>query len=103
MTNANQLERVRYWQGQLLAAGDLQTQMRVVAELRRQHNRAVHSAYGIAIGLSAGDIAARPERFPAGLSRSDSPRPAPKRPCWSRRARPSSRRLTRLRATRDRR
>jgi hypothetical protein len=56
MTEASYLERVRYWQGQLLSAGDLQTQMRAVAELRRLHNRAVHSAYGIAIGLSVDDI-----------------------------------------------
>ena len=56
METSVQLERVRYWQGQLLASSDLQTQMRVVAELRRQHNRAVHSAYGIAIGLSVEDI-----------------------------------------------
>jgi hypothetical protein len=46
------LERVRYWQGQLLASGDLQTQLRVDEELRRLHNRAVHQAYGIAIGLT---------------------------------------------------
>ena len=57
MTTSTQLERIRYWQGQLLASGDLNTQMAVVAELRRQHNRTVHSAYGIAIGLAAGDIA----------------------------------------------
>ncbi|HEV7675051.1 MAG TPA: hypothetical protein VGQ12_11025 [Candidatus Angelobacter sp.] len=54
--HANQLERVRYWEGQLLSSGDLETQMRVVAELRRLHNRAVHGAYGIAIGLQASDI-----------------------------------------------
>jgi len=46
-----QLERIRYWQGQLLSAGDLQTQLRVDEELRRLHNRAAHRAYGIAIGL----------------------------------------------------
>lgn len=46
-----QLERIRYWQGQLLSLGDLQTQLRVDEELRRLHNRAVHRAYGIAIGL----------------------------------------------------
>lgn len=56
MDNVNQLERVRYWQGQLLASSDLRTQMSAVAELRRLHNRDVHSAYGIAIGLTAGDI-----------------------------------------------
>lgn len=57
MNTAMQLERIRYWQGQLLASDDLRTQMRVVAELRRQHNRALHRAYGIAIGLTVGDVA----------------------------------------------
>lgn len=46
------LERIRYWQGQLLASGDLHTQMRVDQELRRLHDRAVHQAFGIAIGLT---------------------------------------------------
>ena len=56
MSSAIQLERIRYWQGQILSSGDLQKQMAVAAELRRQHNRAVHSAYGIAMGLTLGDI-----------------------------------------------
>jgi hypothetical protein len=47
-----ELERVRYWQGQLLASGDLRTQIRSDAELRALHNRAIHRAYGIAIGLT---------------------------------------------------
>jgi hypothetical protein len=49
----NELTRIRYWQGQLLAAGDLQTQLFVDEELRRLHNRVVHHAYGVAIGLEA--------------------------------------------------
>ncbi len=57
MDTLNILERVRYWQGQLLASGDLRTQTRSVAELRRLHNRNVHSAFGLAIGLEVGDIA----------------------------------------------
>jgi len=63
-----QLERVRYWQGQLLASGDLELQMRVVAELRRLHNQAVHSAYGIAIGLSAKKIAEDSVALTCGLA-----------------------------------
>jgi hypothetical protein len=51
VSNTNELERVRYWQGQLLASGDLETQLRVDEEMRRLHNRDVHQAYGIAIGL----------------------------------------------------
>lgn len=47
-----ELERVRYWQGQLLASGDLRTQLKTDEELARLHNRAVHDAYGIAIGLT---------------------------------------------------
>lgn len=50
--NTTELERVRYWQGQLLASGDLETQLRVDQEMRRLHNRAVHQAYGVAIGLT---------------------------------------------------
>src|SRR5262245_14224471 len=48
-----ELERVRYWQGQLLALDDLQTQLAVDEELRRLHNRAAHQAYGVAIGLTS--------------------------------------------------
>src|SRR5215510_8807229 len=50
--NPLELERVRYWQGQLFASGDLNTQLRVEEQLRRLHNRSLHQAYGIAIGLS---------------------------------------------------
>jgi len=49
--NRMELERVRYWQGQLLASGDLETQLRVDQQLRWLHNRSLHQAYGIAIGL----------------------------------------------------
>jgi hypothetical protein len=49
--NPRELERVRYWQGQLLASADLNTQLRVDQELRRLHNRLLHQPYGIAIGL----------------------------------------------------
>jgi hypothetical protein len=47
-----ELQRIRYWQGQLLASGDLQTQLLVNEELRRLHNRALHQAHGVAIGLA---------------------------------------------------
>jgi predicted RecA/RadA family phage recombinase len=68
MNSPIQLERVRYWQGQLLASGDLELQMRVVAELRRLHNQAVHSAYGIAIGLSAGKLTEESLTLTCGLA-----------------------------------
>lgn len=49
--NPRELERVRYWQGQLLASDDLNTQLRVDQRLRWLHTRSLHQAYGIAIGL----------------------------------------------------
>ena len=57
MRETSTLERVQYWQGQRLASRDLEAQTRGVAELRRLHTRAVHSAYGIAIGLDVTDNA----------------------------------------------
>lgn len=47
-----ELDRIRYWQGQLLSAGDLVEQMASVAEQRRLHDRTVHRAVGVAVGLS---------------------------------------------------
>lgn len=47
-----ELERVRYWQGQLLASRDLRTQIDSDAELRALHNRSIHGAYGVAVGLN---------------------------------------------------
>ena len=52
-STARALERIRYWQGQLLASDDLRTQIEVDQALRRLHDRAVHRAFGIAIGLAA--------------------------------------------------
>jgi hypothetical protein len=45
-----ELERVRYWQGQLLRSRDFRVQMNTDSQLRAWHNRALHSAYGIALG-----------------------------------------------------
>jgi len=45
------VERFRYWQGQMLRSRDLRGQMRVEAELRWWHNRALHSAYGVRSGF----------------------------------------------------
>ena len=50
------LERVRYWQGQLLTAADLREQVATDAELRRMHDRFAHRAAGIAIGLGLGFV-----------------------------------------------
>lgn len=45
------LERVRYWQGQMLRARDFRNLEEVEAQRRWWHNRAVHNAFGIAEGL----------------------------------------------------
>ncbi len=45
------LERLRYWQGQLLRSKDLQDQVYGAVHLRWWHNRALHNAYGIVAGL----------------------------------------------------
>jgi len=45
------LERVRYWQGQMLRSRDFRDLEAVEAQRRWWHNRALHNAYGIAEGL----------------------------------------------------
>ncbi|MEO7141937.1 MAG: hypothetical protein ABI165_00365 [Bryobacteraceae bacterium] len=47
------LQRTRYWQGQMLRAGDFRSQLRSEAQLRWWHNRALHNAYGVALGFEA--------------------------------------------------
>jgi hypothetical protein len=47
-----QLERVRYWQGQMLRARDFSNLQGVEAQRRWWHNRAVHNAFGVAEGLA---------------------------------------------------
>jgi hypothetical protein len=46
------LERFRFWQGQALRAADLRDELRVDDELRWWHDRAVHDAYGVRLGLA---------------------------------------------------
>lgn len=45
------MERLRYWQGQMLRSGDLNDHLAIDEEMRRWHNRAIHRAYGIVKGL----------------------------------------------------
>jgi hypothetical protein len=45
------LQRTRYWQGQTLRSGDFRSQLQTEAQLRWWHNRALHHAYGVAVGL----------------------------------------------------
>jgi hypothetical protein len=47
------LERVQYWQGQMLRSRDFRDIEAIEAQRRWWHNRAVHNAYGIAEGLAA--------------------------------------------------
>ncbi len=51
-----ELERTRYWQGQMLRSGDFRGQAATDLSLRWWHNRALHNAYGVALGYAiAGD------------------------------------------------
>lgn len=45
------LERVRYWQGQMLHSRDFRDLEAVEAQRRWWHNRALHNAYGVSEGL----------------------------------------------------
>jgi hypothetical protein len=45
------LERVQYWQGQMLKSRDFRDIQSVAAQRRWWHNRAMHNAYGIYKGL----------------------------------------------------
>ncbi len=50
------LQRVRYWQGQMLRSGDFREQCADTAQHRWWHNRALHNAYGVYQGLNASAI-----------------------------------------------
>src|SRR2546425_10190257 len=49
---ARDLERLRYWQGQMLRGRDFRDQLVIAAQLRWWHNRAMHHAFGIAYGFT---------------------------------------------------
>jgi hypothetical protein len=46
------LERVKYWQGQMLRARDFRDLEAIDAQRRWWHNRALHNAYGVSEGLN---------------------------------------------------
>jgi hypothetical protein len=46
-----ELQRLRYWQGQMLRSQDFRDQLAIEAQLRWWHNRALHNAFGIASGF----------------------------------------------------
>jgi hypothetical protein len=47
-----ELQRLRYWQGQLLRSGDFHDQTVMAAQLRWWHNRALHDSFGVSWGFS---------------------------------------------------
>ena len=57
------LERVQYWQGQMLKSRDFRDIQAVAAQRRWWHNRSIHNAYGIYKGwhasLTAGSLAVK--------------------------------------------
>jgi hypothetical protein len=56
MVERRELERLRYWQGQMLRSRDFRDDGAIEAERRWWHNRALHAAFGINYGLQvAGD------------------------------------------------
>jgi hypothetical protein len=58
-----ELQRLHYWQGQMLRSRDLRDQTTTEDHFRWWHNRALHDAFGIAYGLMV-------DRQPPGQSRS---------------------------------
>ena len=53
-----ELERLRYWQGQRLRARDFRDQTAIEAQLRWWHNRALHNAFGVSLGLTVSPVPA---------------------------------------------
>lgn len=51
-----ELQRLRYWQGQMLRSRDFGDQLRIDAQLRWWHNRALHNAYGVSAGLETSPV-----------------------------------------------
>ena len=47
----DELQRLRYWQGQKLLSRDFRDQVSYESELRWWHNRALHNAYGVSYGF----------------------------------------------------
>src|SRR6516225_2672470 len=49
--DARNLQRLRYWQGQMLRSRDFRDQLAIEGQLRCWHNRAMHNAFGVASGF----------------------------------------------------
>lgn len=48
-----ELQRMRYWQGQLIRSRDFRDQDQMQAQLHWWHNRAMHNTYGVCFGLKS--------------------------------------------------
>ena len=48
------LQRLRYYQGQMLLSKDLRDQQSIESQLRAWHNRALHNTFGVARGFGVG-------------------------------------------------
>jgi hypothetical protein len=53
-----ELERLRYWHGQRLRSRDFRDQTAIEAQLRWWHNRALHNAFGVSLGLTVSPVPA---------------------------------------------
>src|ERR1700682_746080 len=51
MVERRDLERLSYWQGQMLRSRDFRDDAAFEAQRRWWHNRALHSAFGVSYGL----------------------------------------------------
>ena len=54
--DATELERLRYWQGQMLRSRDFRDQLAIEAQLRAWHNRALHNTFGVSLGLAVSRV-----------------------------------------------
>lgn len=52
------LERIRYWQGQRLRSADFRAELSTEAQLLSWHNRALHGAFGVSLGLETSAVTA---------------------------------------------
>ena len=51
-----EVQRLRYWHGQMLHSRDFQDQIKINHHLHWWHNRAVHQAYGVSTGLEVSTV-----------------------------------------------
>ena len=64
----HELERIRYRKGQALASRDLRDEQDFEGMLRWNHNRSLHHAWGIAIGLEVTNQGGRAVRVSPGIA-----------------------------------